>query len=270
MPKPAAVEDPVQSWIENMGNQGAGVVAVTLDSQLLGCVVVRDVLQPGAPAAVKALQAAGIDVWLCSGDQKTTTRAIAAELGIKNWIGEAMPQDKARHVAELALKYPVGLVGDGVTDAIALGAATLGVAIGAGAHVTVDAADVVLVRSAFEDFTGFVQLSRMCLRTIRQNYVWAFGFNIVGLPLAAGVLYPHVHFPPVVAGAAMACSSLMVITNSLRLRSASNVWSRPTTSLAAPAVVAAAAPVASAAKDTIKDCVTEQKDMSDEGTVASI
>merc|ERR1719287_467892 len=104
-----------------MAAQGAGVVAVTFDSKLLGAVVVRDVLQPGAPAAVKALQAQGIDVWLCSGDQKTTTRAVAAELGITHWIGEAMPQDKAAHVAELAKQGTVGFVGDGVNDAIALG-----------------------------------------------------------------------------------------------------------------------------------------------------
>merc|ERR1719375_951124 len=209
-----------------MAAQGAGVVAVTLDSQLLGAVVMRDVLQPGAPATVKALQARGIDVWLCSGDAKATTRAVAAELGIKNWIGEALPQDKSAHVSELAKKVPVGFVGDGVNDAIALGAATLGVAIGAGAHVTVDAADVVLVRSAFEDFTGFVKLSRMTLRTIRMNYVWAFGFNIIGLPLAAGILYPTVHVPPVLAGAAMAGSSLMVVANSLRLRAAAYLWNR--------------------------------------------
>lgn len=221
-------QNPTQMWIENMGAQGAGVVAVTLDDQLLGAVVMRDVLQPGAPAAVKALQARGIEIWLCSGDQKATTRAVAAELGIKNWIGEAMPQDKAQHVAELAKTMAVGFVGDGVNDAIALGAATVGVAIGAGAHVTVDAADVVLVRSAFEDFLGLVQLSQMAMRTIRMNYVWAFGFNIIGLPLAAGALYPTVHLPPVVAGAAMACSSLAVVTNSLRLRTAGSVWSRQT------------------------------------------
>jgi Cu+-exporting ATPase len=217
----------MQQWIENAGAQGAGVVVVTLNNELLGAVVVRDVLQPGAPEAVRALQAKGIDVWLCSGDQKSTTKAVAAELGIKYWMGECMPQDKARHVAELASKCSVGFVGDGVNDAIALGAATLGVAIGAGAHVTVDAADVVLVRSAFEDFLGFVQLSRITLRTIRMNYVWAFAFNIIGLPLAAGVLYPRVHMPPVAAGAAMAGSSLMVVLNSLRLRSTGGLWSRP-------------------------------------------
>lgn len=221
--------DLVEDWIANMGAQGAGVVAVAIDNQLLGAVVMRDVLQPGAPAAVKALQDRGIQVWLCSGDQKSTTRAIAAEIGITHWVGEAMPQDKSRLVEELRAAAPVGFVGDGVNDAPALAAATLGVAIGAGAHVTVDAADVVLVRSAFEDFIGFVHLARRALRTIRMNYVWAFGFNILGLPLAAGVLYPRVHLPPVVAGAAMAGSSLLVVFNSLRLRSAGRTaWgSRP-------------------------------------------
>jgi len=227
-PKPAQEKSPnlVEDWIASMGAQGAGVVAVSIDDQLLGAVVMRDVLQPGAPAAVKALQDRGIQVWLCSGDQKTTTRAVAAEIGITHWIGEAMPQDKSRLVEELRARAPVGFVGDGVNDAPALAAATLGVAIGAGAHVTVDAADVVLVRSAFEDFIGFVHLARRALRTIRMNYFWAFGFNILGLPLAAGVLYPNVHLPPVVAGSAMAGSSLLVVFNSLRLRSAGSVWGR--------------------------------------------
>jgi Cu+-exporting ATPase len=209
-----------------MGAEGASVVVVSLNSQLLGAVVLRDVLQPGAKTAVRALQDQGIDVWLCSGDQKSTTKAIASELGIKNWMGECMPQDKANHVSDLATRVSVGFIGDGVNDAIALGAATLGVAIGAGAHVTVDAADVVLVRSAFEDFLGLVVLSRTALRTIRMNYVWAFGFNIVGLPLAAGVLYPKVHMPPIVAGVAMASSSLIVVLNSLRLRSAGGAWAK--------------------------------------------
>jgi len=209
----------LDQWFEDTASHGASVVSVGLDGELLGFVVLKDVLQTGAIEVVDALQRLGIQVWLCSGDLRSTTRAVASQLGIEHWVGEALPRDKAHLVNTLSSNGFVCFTGDGVNDAPALAAASLGVAIGAGAHVTVDAADVVLVRSAVKDLLDFIKLSRKTLLTIKFNFVWAFGFNIVGLPLAAGVLYPTVHLPPVVAGAAMAGSSLVVILNSLRLRS---------------------------------------------------
>jgi len=195
-----------------------GVVAATLDGCLLGVVIVRDALRPGSKEAVSELVGMGLEVWLCSGDRTETTRAVAKELGILRWVGEALPADKSRLIRDLSEKKgAIGFVGDGVNDAPALATAALGVAIGAGAHVTMEAADVVLVSSEIAGLLEFLKLSRKAVRIIKMNFFWAFGFNVLGLPLAAGVAYPSAYMPPCAAGAAMACSSIFVVLNSLRL-----------------------------------------------------
>jgi len=195
-----------------------GVVAASLDGCLMGVVTVRDAVRPGAKEAIAELMGMGLEVWICSGDRTETTRAVAKELDIGAWVGEALPADKSRLVRDLSEKKgAVCFVGDGINDAPALATAALGVAIGAGAHVTMEAADVVLIRSEIHGLLEFLKLSRKAVWTIKMNFFWAFGFNVVGLPFAAGVAYPSAYMPPCAAGAAMACSSIFVVLNSLRL-----------------------------------------------------
>jgi Cu+-exporting ATPase len=162
-----------------------------------------------------------IDVAMVTGDREGTARAVAAELGIDRVYAEVRPEDKARIVAEeRARGRTVAMVGDGINDAPALAVADVGVAIGTGTDIAVAAADIALLRGGLGALPRALRLARSTLRTIRQNLFWAFIFNVIGIPIAAGALYPATGWllSPILASAAMSMSSVSVLTNSLRLR----------------------------------------------------
>jgi Cu+-exporting ATPase len=193
---------------------GATVVAVAIDGTTRGLLAVRDEVRPTSRRAVDLLRALGLTPVLLTGDNETTAEAVAAELGIERVVAGVLPAEKAAEVARLQKAGEVvAMVGDGVNDAPALAQADLGIAMGSGTDVAIETADVTLVRSDLRAVADAIRLSRRTLATIKGNLVWAFGYNLVAIPLAvAGVVNP------VVAAAAMASSSVLVVTNSLRLR----------------------------------------------------
>ena len=189
--------------------------------QLLGVVAVADVVKPDSAAAIAALRRSGREVVLLTGDDRRTAEAIARQVGVERVIAQVLPQDKARCVEELQKNGKlVAMVGDGVNDAPALVTADVGLAIGAGTDVAIESADVVLMHNSLMDIVDAAALSRATLRNIRQNLFWAFFYNAIGIPVAAGVLYPALQLTldPMLAAAAMSLSSVCVVSNALRLR----------------------------------------------------
>jgi Cu+-exporting ATPase len=204
-----------------LAGQGQTPVMVARQGRLVGLVAVADRPAPGAREAVARLRAAGLEVAMVSGDREGTARAIAAELGIPRVIAEVRPEQKAEVVrAEQARGRRVAMVGDGVNDAPALVAADVGVAMGTGSDIAAASADITLLRGGVGSLPTALGLGRRTLRVIRQNLFWAFVYNVVGIPVAAGLLYPWLglQLSPVLASAAMSLSSVSVLLNSLRLR----------------------------------------------------
>lgn len=188
---------------------------------LLGCVAVADVVKPDSAKAIAALRRMGRRVVLLTGDNQRTANAIARQIGVDQVIAQVLPQDKAKCVAQLQQQgQRVAMVGDGVNDAPALAQADVGLAIGAGTDIAIESADVVLMKSSLLDIPAAMDLSRAVLRNIKQNLFWAFFYNSIGIPVAAGVLYPALHLTlnPMLAAAAMSLSSVCVVSNALRLR----------------------------------------------------
>ncbi|WP_067934386.1 heavy metal translocating P-type ATPase [Alicyclobacillus kakegawensis] len=193
---------------------GRTTVVVARDEQLLGVIAIADTLKEDARATVEQLRALRIDVWLITGDQERTARAVADEIGIPYVMAGVLPSDKAAKVEELRNQgRVVAMVGDGINDAPALAAADIGIAMGTGTDVAMEAASIVLMRGRTRGVVEALRLSRATMRKIRQNLFWAFFYNLLGIPLAAlGIL------SPIIAGAAMALSSVSVVSNSLLLR----------------------------------------------------
>ena len=189
--------------------------------RLLGCVAVADVVKPDSAKAIAALRRMGRRVVLLTGDNQRTANAIARQIGVDQVIAQVLPQDKAKCVAQLQQQgQRVAMVGDGVNDAPALAQADVGLAIGAGTDIAIESADVLLMKSSLLDIPSAMDLSRAVLRNIKQNLFWAFFYNSIGIPVAAGVLYPALHLTlnPMLAAAAMSLSSVCVVSNALRLR----------------------------------------------------
>lgn len=188
---------------------------------LLGCIAVADVVKPDSAKAIAALRRMGCRVVLLTGDNQRTANAIARQIGVDQVIAQVLPQDKAKCVAQFQQQgQRVAMVGDGVNDAPALAQADVGLAIGAGTDIAIESADVVLMKSSLLDIPSAMDLSRAVLRNIKQNLFWAFFYNSIGIPVAAGVLYPALHLTlnPMLAAAAMSLSSVCVVSNALRLR----------------------------------------------------
>ncbi len=191
------------------------------DKKLLGIIAVADTPKPTSKDAVAAFRELGLEVVMLTGDNRRTAEAIGRELGVTQVIAEVLPQDKERKVAALQEEgKKVAMVGDGINDAPALARADTGVAIGAGADVAIESADIVLMKSDLLDVAAAVELSRATIRNIKENLFWAFFYNSLGIPLAAGVFYYALHWQlnPMFAAAAMSLSSVTVVTNALRLR----------------------------------------------------
>jgi Cu+-exporting ATPase len=212
---------PLKDAAERLGAEGTTAIFATIDGKLAGVLGIADPVKATTPDAVKALKAAGVHIVMMTGDNRTTALAVAKRLGIDEVEAEVLPQDKAAVVQKLrAQGRAVAMAGDGVNDAPALAAAEVGVAMGAGADVAIESAGVTLLKGDLGGLVRARRLSRAVMRNIRQNLVFAFIYNVAGVPIAAGVLYPafRLLLSPEIAAAAMALSSVSVITNALRLR----------------------------------------------------
>ena len=208
---------------EDAARDGHTAAFVAVDGAIAGLLLIADPVKAEALPAVRELQEQGIDVWMVTGDARLTAEAVARQVGIPSdhVMAEVLPADKAAKVAELqAAGRHVAMVGDGINDAPALAQADLGVAIGTGADVAIEASDVTLVGGDPRGVAAAIGLSRATMRTVRQNLVWAFGYNVLLIPVAMGILFPafEVLLNPAMAAGAMALSSVAVVTNSLRLR----------------------------------------------------
>jgi P-type Cu+ transporter len=200
--------------IEIGRGDGPAALSVRVDGAPAGSIEIADAIKPGVPAVIARLRAMGLEVWMITGDHRATAEAIAAEAGIANVVAEVLPAGKVDAVKKLqAAGKRVAMVGDGVNDAPALAQADLGIAMGSGSDIAMQAGDVTLMRGSLDLVAESIDLSRRTMRVIRQNLFWAFAYNTLGIPLAAfGLL------SPMIASAAMALSSVTVVTNSLRLR----------------------------------------------------
>jgi len=209
--------------IDAAAASGGGVAVVAVEGRIAGWFTLRDAIKPGAATAVAEAHEAGIDVWLLSGDTRAVAESVAHEVGISRdrVLAEVLPEDKAATIARLrADGRVVAMVGDGINDAPALARADVGIAIGTGADVAIEAADVTLVGGDPRGVAAAIRLSRATMRVVRQNLAWAFGYNVVLIPVAMGALFPTfgLLLNPGLAAGAMALSSVSVVLNSLRLR----------------------------------------------------
>jgi P-type Cu+ transporter len=204
-----------------LAGEGKTPLFIAVDGKLAGLISVADVVKPGSREAVESLHNMGLQVAMITGDNRLTAEAIAKQVGIDRVLSEVLPGDKAGEVKRLQAEgNKVAMVGDGINDAPALAQADIGIAIGSGTDVAMESADVVLMRSDLQDVTTAIELSRRTIRNIKQNLFWAFGYNVVGIPIAAGLLhlFGGPLLSPIFAAAAMSLSSVSVVTNALRLK----------------------------------------------------
>ena len=213
------VSKALMSQAEKLAEAGKTPLLFARNNQLLGIIAVADVIKPDSPQSVKELQSMGIHVVMLTGDNERTARAIGAQAGVDQVIAGVLPDGKESVIRSLKEKGKVAMVGDGINDAPALTRADIGIAIGAGTDVAIDAADVVLMKSQLSDVPAAIRLSRATLRNIHENLFWAFFYNVIGIPLAAGVWIPIFGWTlnPMFGAAAMSLSSFCVVTNALRL-----------------------------------------------------
>lgn len=213
--------DALATESDSLASEGKTPMYIAIDGNLAGIIAVADVVKPSSKAAIKKLHQMGIEIAMITGDNKKTAEAIGKQMGIDHILAEVLPQDKANEVIKLQTEgKKVAMVGDGINDAPALAQADIGIAIGSGTDVAMESADIVLMRSDLMDVPTAIDLSKKTIRNIKQNLFWAFGYNILGIPVAAGVLYlfggPLLN--PIIAAGAMSLSSISVLLNALRLK----------------------------------------------------
>lgn len=206
---------------EGLAKQGKTPMYVAMDGALIGLIAVADTVKTSSAQAIERLHQMGIKVAMITGDNARTAQAIADQVGIDEVISDVLPEDKAAKVAELQQTgQKVAMVGDGINDAPALAKADVGIAIGSGTDVAIESADIVLMRSDLMDVPTAVELSRATIKNIKENLFWAFAYNVLGIPVAMGLLHlfggPLLN--PMIAGAAMSFSSVSVLLNALRLK----------------------------------------------------
>lgn len=213
--------DDMNKKIEQLENEGKTVMMLALNGKLQGLIAVADTLKESAKEGVKSLQNKGIEVVMITGDNKRTAQAIASNVGITKVLAEVLPDQKESEIKKLQSEGKiVAMVGDGINDAPALASADIGIAIGSGTDIAIDVADIILINKDLSAVSSAIELSKKTMRTVKQNLFWAFGYNIVLIPVAMGVLYPiyAILLSPMLAAAAMALSSVSVVSNSLRLK----------------------------------------------------
>ena len=215
------IDPVVLQGIQSIADEGMTPLLVAQEGRLLGCIGVADEIKPTSDVAIQKFQQMGIRVVMLTGDNKRTAEAVRRRLGIAEVVAEVLPQDKEKKIRQLKAEgHKVAMIGDGINDAPALAAADVGMAIGAGTDVAMESADVILMKSDLRDAVTAVRLSRAVIRNIKQNLFWAFFYNAIGIPLAAGVWYPifGIKLNPMFGAAAMSLSSIFVVGNALRLR----------------------------------------------------
>jgi Cu+-exporting ATPase len=211
----------IEERIKDLESEGRTVMVVAVDKVSIGILGVADVTKESSVDAIAELKQMGIQVLMLTGDNWMTANAIAAQLGIDRVLAEVLPEDKTKEIQRLQREGKiVAMVGDGINDAPALAQADIGIAIGSGTDVALEAGGIVLIRNDLRDVVAAIQLSRKTMSKIRQNLFWAFAYNVAGIPIAAGVLYPFsgILLDPVIAAAAMAMSSVSVVSNALLLK----------------------------------------------------
>jgi Cu+-exporting ATPase len=214
---------PLRESAERLAGQGRTPMYTAIDGALIGVIAVADPIKDTSRAAIARLHRMGLEVVMLTGDNRRTAEAVAREAGIDRVVADVLPEGKVAEVKRLQAEGKVvAMVGDGINDAPALAQADVGVAIGTGTDIAMEASDITLMRGDLRGVASAIDLSRKTMRTMKQNLFWAFIYNVVGIPVAAGVLYPAfgILLSPILASAAMAFSSVSVVMNSLRLRAA--------------------------------------------------
>lgn len=215
------IETTSANFLDNSTNGGKTTLYFAQDNRLIGIIRVADVIKDTSKEAIEELNQMGLQTIMLTGDNETTARSIAKKTGIRNVIAEVLPADKEYEIQKLQNQgQKVAMVGDGINDAPALARADVGIAIGAGTDIAIDSADVVLMKSQLTEVSTAIRLSKATIKNIKENLFWAFIYNIIGIPIAAGIFYPAFGFKlsPMIGALAMSFSSVFVVTNALRLR----------------------------------------------------
>ncbi len=221
LPTAAEERSAARAAADRLAQEGKTPLLFLRDGKLLGVIAVADTIRETSRAAIRRFSEMGLRVVMLTGDNKVTAEAIRKELGIEQAISDVLPTQKEAHIRSLQEEgHKVAMVGDGINDAPALTRADIGIAIGAGTDIAIESADVVLMKDSLDDVAAAIELSRAVVRNIHMNLFWAFFYNVLGIPLAAGVLYPafQLRLSPMIGSAAMSLSSVCVVTNALRLR----------------------------------------------------